>query len=176
MIKDDSYCLACKSVLHQKEFFHDINSLTCGPSQSRGEEASSGEEMSAIFSITTDINDILLVLDRSWFFAPKTSTSTNSCQGINPARKVDSIFDDDERSSKPIMTRRSNEAKKANNFLIGIYRHDGPVLLQKPSFWPRSKSVKTSYFYIITVFENLREVSSSERSELRLHFEWTKID
>ena len=97
MIKDDSYCLACKSVLHQ-EFFHDINSLTCGPSQSRGEEASSGEEMSAIFSITTDINDILLVLDRSWFFAPKTSTSTNSCQGINPARKVDSIFDDDEKS------------------------------------------------------------------------------
>ena len=59
------------------------------------------EEMSAIFSITTDINDILLVLDRSWFFAPKTSTSTNSCQGINPARKVDSIFDDDEKLLSP---------------------------------------------------------------------------
>ena len=67
MIKDDSYCLACKSVLHQKEFFHDINSLTCGPSQSRAEEASSGEEMSAIFSITTDINDISAqVLDRDF--------------------------------------------------------------------------------------------------------------
>ena len=146
MIKDDSYCLACKSVLHQKEFFHDINSLTCGPSQSRGEEASSGEEMSAIFSITTDINDILLVLDRSWFFAPKTSTSTNSCQGINPARKVDSIFDDDERSSKPIMTRRSNEAKKANNFLIGIYRHDGRRLIAKTIFLASIKICQNQLF------------------------------
>ena len=63
--------------------------------------SNAGEEMSAIFSITTDINDILLVLDRSWFFAPKTSTSTNSCQGINPARKVDSIFDDDEKLLSP---------------------------------------------------------------------------
>ena len=71
MIKDDSYCLgwlkeestkrekrskkvffSCASLPLIKGFLlHDINSLTCGPSQS--------QKMSAIFSITADINDIL---------------------------------------------------------------------------------------------------------------------
>ena len=104
MIKDDSYCLGWlkeKSFVEQEVvlgcfslslllptyvpstslikgfLLHDINSLTCGPSQS--------QKMSAIFSITADINDILasmyLTSIRSFC---SSKTSTNFCQRINP--------------------------------------------------------------------------------------------
>ena len=105
--------------------------------------SNAGEEMSAIFSITTDINDILLVLDRVGFLLLRPAVNQflsrdQSCQksGFNFWWRWE--------ASKPIMTRRSNEAKNTNNFLIGIYRHDGRLALQKNlSFWPRSKTVKT---------------------------------
>ena len=100
---------------------------------SHEEEASqslsnAGEEMSAIFSITTDINDILLVLDRVSFLLLRPAVNQflsrdQSCQksGFNFWWRWE--------ASKPIMTRRSNEAKNTNNFLIGIYRHDGKKIL-----------------------------------------------
>ena len=102
MIKDDSYCLGWlkeKSFVEQEAeqaaslslllptyvpstslikgfLLHDINSLTCGPSQS--------QKMSAIFSITADINDILASMYLTSRSFCSSKTSTNFCQRINP--------------------------------------------------------------------------------------------
>ena len=63
---------------------HDINSLTCGPSQS--------QKMSAIFSITADINDILASMYLTSRSFCSSKTSTNFCQRINPKLQLYTIW------------------------------------------------------------------------------------